>query len=261
MSAFPSAPPPDAAFGGHDAWSAPAPTFVSYNQSMQKLDKFKVGDDVEVFLERFVDYCDGIGLPATLRASRLLSYLDSTTYKIISKELKKEERQDTQTVAAHLMKRFSPSHSSGHLRYNFRNIKQQPSETLQSYYTTLLDKGMKAFEGEDMTSIEKNLIDQFIYGLNDSNVQLHVIKNRNQLTTLKEVLDSAISYKESLNFHSELKSISPSSTTSSTEATVAEVTTSRRGRSTNRGQNRGDAEVPTTIGGDPSSAVWQLPRP
>jgi hypothetical protein len=56
---------------------------------MQKLDKFKVGDDVEVFLERFVDYCDGIGLPATLRASRLLSYLDSTTYKIISKELKK----------------------------------------------------------------------------------------------------------------------------------------------------------------------------
>jgi hypothetical protein len=62
---------------------------------MQKLDKFKVGDDVKVFLERFEDYCDGIGLPATVRASRLLSYLDSTTYKIISKELKKEVRQDT----------------------------------------------------------------------------------------------------------------------------------------------------------------------
>jgi hypothetical protein len=51
MSGFPSAPPPpDAALGGHDAWSAPVPAVVSYNQSMQKLDKFKVGDDVEVFL-------------------------------------------------------------------------------------------------------------------------------------------------------------------------------------------------------------------
>jgi hypothetical protein len=134
--------PSDLASGGGDqvtngpVWSlaaapgsALAPAYLT--QSMQKPEKFKVGDDVEMFLQRFEDYCNGIQLPNDLRASRLLSNLDNKVYKVLSVELG-DRRSDLRIVVDHLKKRYGTTQHADHLRFRFKDERQDEGETLKN---------------------------------------------------------------------------------------------------------------------------------
>lgn len=110
---------------------------------MMKLEKFKVGDDAEIFIERFDDYCNGMGLPNHLRANTLSSYLESNAYAVLIKELG-EGRHDYAVVTEYMKKRFGPTYSSSHLRYNYCRLKQEQGESIHDLCTKLLDKELKA---------------------------------------------------------------------------------------------------------------------
>ena len=70
---------------------------------------------------------------------------------------------------------------------------------MQTFYTELLAKGAKAFQGESVDCMEKNLIDQFIIGTKEENIRLHLIE-RTLLRSVKKTLDCAVAYKNALMY-------------------------------------------------------------
>ena len=69
--------------------------------------------------------------------------------------------------------RFLPPQGEGKLRLLFINCKQEDNQELQTFYTKLLAKGAKEFQGESVDSMERNLIDQFIVGTKEEKIRLH----------------------------------------------------------------------------------------
>ena len=93
------------------SWRA-APGTQTVNTGM-KLQNFKTGGDIEVFLDRFDVFCDGINMPESKKASCLLSALDDVTFRIVNKELHENDRRNVNKIKAHMCKRFTPPHGMG----------------------------------------------------------------------------------------------------------------------------------------------------
>ena len=116
----------------------------------------------------------------------------------------------------------------------FRNCKQEKDQDLQTFYTDLLTIGTKAFANDNIMSMEKNLMDQFIVGLSEEKVRLHLIERRQTLRSVKEALDCAVAYKEALTYN---KNLSDSKTETKDVNTEIAAISRGRGRNSYRGAN------------------------
>ena len=135
-----------------------------------------------------------------------------------------------------MLQRFQPPQSEGRLRLMFRNCKQEKDQDLQTFYTDLLTKGTKAFANENIMSMEKNLMDQFIVGLSEEKVRLHLIERRPTLRSVKETLDCAVAYKEAIAYNKNLSNNTTETKDVNTE--IAAISRDRgRGRNSYRGAN------------------------
>ena len=105
-----------------------------------KLKNFKGGKDVKIFLDRFVNFCSGTGVPELRASNVLLNALDDTTFHVVNKELPVEKKANVQELMRYMKDRFQPSREQGQLRLLFRQCKQSPTQDLKSYYTELLDQ-------------------------------------------------------------------------------------------------------------------------
>ena len=178
-------------------------------------------------------------MPQSKKASCLLSALDDVTFRIVNKELNENDRRNVNTIKAHMRKRFTPPHRDGQMRLLFRNCKQEPGQDLQSFYTELLSKGSKAFKNDNSDSMEMNLLDQFIIGITEETIRLHLIERRHTIKTVKQALDAAIAYREAVNYNKNItdKEHKGEKTTTNTVSAV-----NYRGRSSfryTRGRSRG----------------------
>ena len=201
-----------------------------------KLQNYKSGNDIEVFLARYDVYCESVNMPEIKKVSCLLNALDETTFRIVSKELPHATRYTIQQIKDYMLQRFQPPQSEGQLRLMFRNCKQEKDQDLQTFYTDLLTRGTKAFANDNIMSMEKNLMDQFIVGLSEEKVRLHLIERRQTLRSVKEALDCAVAYKEALTYNKNLSDIKTETKDVNTE--IAAISRGRgRGRNSYRGAN------------------------
>ena len=66
--------------------------------SSMKLQNYKTGGDIEVFLDRFKVYCNGVNMHESKKTSCLLNALDEVTFRIITKELPQAYKCDVEVV-------------------------------------------------------------------------------------------------------------------------------------------------------------------
>jgi hypothetical protein len=186
-------------------WREAGAAIVIPGANGMKLPDFTIRDDAEVWLERFSVYCVGATIPPTRQASVLLGHLDNESFTVLSKELSSVEKQNIVAIKAYMVKRFSMSQDEGHLRLEFRRTKQQ-NNTILNFYTELLTKAAKAFKEEVQESVEKDLMDQFIIGLNNDKTRDYIIDKRKSFNNIKEMLNAAITHEDGQNFSNSLKS-------------------------------------------------------
>ena len=108
----------------------------------------------------------------------------------------------------------------------FRNFKQKKGQDLPSFYSELLTKSTKAFTNDDVASMEKNLIDQFIVGTAEEKMRLHFIERHQTLRSMKETFNRAVAYKEALTYNKNL-----SETKKESSDVNSEIAVISRGRS------------------------------
>jgi hypothetical protein len=70
----------------------------------------------------------------------------------------------------------------------------------------LLTKAAKAFKEEVQYSLEKDLMDQFIIGLNNDKTRDYIIDKRKTFNNIKDMLNAAITHEDGQNFSNSLKS-------------------------------------------------------
>ena len=109
--------------------------------SGMKLQNYKTGGHIDVFLDRFEVYCNGANMHESKKSSCLLNALDEVTFRIITKELPQADKCDVEVIKQYMKNRFLPPHGEGQLCLLFRNCKQEENQDLQSFYTELLAKG------------------------------------------------------------------------------------------------------------------------
>ena len=175
------------------------PAYASANIAGEmKLKNYKTGEDVEIFLERFTNFCTGTSVPPSRQASVLLNALEDTTFRVVSKELNESEKTNISTLKAYMTRRVKPARGPGQLRLLFRQSKQEAYQDMKEFYTDLLGKAAKAF-GNKPEEIEGNVLDQFVAGIADNKIRLHLIEKNP--TTSKEACDFAVAYKNAQEYN------------------------------------------------------------
>ena len=105
------------------------------------------------------------------------------------------------TLKAYMKRRFEPPRGPGQLRLLFRQSKQEANQNMKTLYTDLLDKATKAF-GNKREEIEGNVRAQFVTGIVDNKIRLHLIEKNP--TPSKEACNFAVAYKNALEYNKNL---------------------------------------------------------
>ena len=101
-----------------------SPAYASANiAGGMKLKNYKTGEDVEIFLDKFTNFCTGTSVPPNRQASVLLNAFDDTTFRVVSEELNESEKTNISTLKAYMKRRFEPARGPGQLRLLFRQSK------------------------------------------------------------------------------------------------------------------------------------------
>ena len=82
---------------------------VNFSSSM-KLQNYKTGGDIEVFLDRFEVYCNGVNMHESKNSSCLFHSLDKVTFRIITKELPQAYKCDDEVIKQYMKNKFLPPH-------------------------------------------------------------------------------------------------------------------------------------------------------
>ena len=164
-----------------------------------KIPKYKSPGDIEIFVNRFDEYCLHQNINNNLKANLMLQALDDKTFNIIMRELNENERQNYYTVKTFLLKRLNAHQTTGHKRLLFRQMKCESNQSLEEFYTNLLGLAAKAFCDETPATIDRMIIDQFIAGCEIDNIRLHLIQNNPK--TSREAIDMAVNHQAALRYN------------------------------------------------------------
>ena len=102
-----------------------------------KMPTFKANGDIELFLDRFEQFCTTQHVDVSRKANLLLSALDEATFTVVKRELNDNERQNYDMLKRHLLARFDIFKEAGQKRLIFRQAKREVSQSFEEFYTHL----------------------------------------------------------------------------------------------------------------------------
>lgn len=104
-----------------------------------------------------------------------------------------------------LTQRFSPHERELAFRCEFRNRKRNKGESVSDYGYALPRLGQKAFPLMPSSALESCIIEQFVHGLGNFEMQIHVQFFHPQ--TLDQAISSAVEYCALLGFSLLIRSL------------------------------------------------------
>ena len=81
------------------------------------------------------------------KTNLLLIAFDEATFTLVKRELMDAERADCETVKEHLLKHIDLLKDAGQKRLIFRQARREYGQTIEKFYTALLEMAAKAFPG------------------------------------------------------------------------------------------------------------------
>ena len=172
-----------------------------------KLPTYKSPGDVEIFVNRFEQFCITHGIDENSKANLLMDALDDVTFTVIKRELSDEERKNYKKTKEHLLRRFDLVKEGGQKRLIFRQTRRAAGQTFEDFYTQLLGLAAKAFPEEgDSKYVDRAITDQFVVGCDDDRVRLHLIEKAP--SSSKEALQLALTFKAALQYNETLRDAS-----------------------------------------------------
>ena len=143
-----------------------------------------VGSRWDEWLDRFENYLAAMDIKdATRKRAMMIHFAGEDVYKIFRTLEETGEAKDYDIAKAKLTEYFKPQQNIEYERYVFRRSQQQPSETLDQYYTRLRQLASTC----DFTDIAAEIKSQIV--LNGQSSRLRRRALRNPKLTLKELLD------------------------------------------------------------------------
>ena len=85
-----------------------------------RLEKFLITKDVDIFVDRFQNYCIGTSVPENKQSCLLMNSLDDIEYHIVKAELSVHQRNNVDEILQHLSKRFRPVDAIGQRQLSLR---------------------------------------------------------------------------------------------------------------------------------------------
>ena len=112
-----------------------------------KMLMYKTGNDIQMFVNRFEQFCQAQTVLPARKANLILNALDDNTFTVVTRELTETERNNYNTVKEHLLKKFDVLKEKGQRRLLLRQAHRKPGQDLQSFYTEILTLAAKAYTG------------------------------------------------------------------------------------------------------------------
>ncbi len=146
-----------------------------------------VGSRWDEWLDRFENYLAAMVIKdATKKRAMMIHFAGKDIYKIFRTLEETGEAKDYDIAKAKLTEYFKPQQNIEYERYVFRRSQQQPSETLDQYYTRLRQLASTC----DFTDIAAEIKSQIV--LNGQSSRLRRRALRNPKLTLKEQEQRAV---------------------------------------------------------------------
>ena len=171
-----------------------------------KMPHYKAGADIDIFINRYEQFCKTQNISEEEKAGYLLNALDDTTFTVIIRELSEVERNNYEKLKEHLMRRLDIIRENGQRRLLLRQARRKPGQDLQSFYTDLLSLAAKAYPGPHTPEYSKitdeAIMDQFICGCEDEKIRIFLLdknpKSSREALSLATTHQSAMRYNESI---------------------------------------------------------------
>ena len=135
--------------------------------------QFRIGDDIEMFLQRFITFCNTNNIGEIQKIEILLNNFDNEAYKTALR-LKLHNCADFDEICQKLIERFGPAEGKWgelvKLRTRKRNVYEKPSEFLE-----ILGELSSKVGGNDET-MATAIIESFINNVEDKELRDTIIK-------------------------------------------------------------------------------------
>lgn len=130
-------------------------------------------EDIHEYLLHFETVCDWNKYDYTQRAQLLIMKLAGEAQKVIL-DIPPHLMHDYMYMKSTLIQRFSPKHMESAYRCEFRNRRRKHNETVKQFGQDLRTLAHRAFHAVPIAQREFTLIDQFITGLGNFEMQKHI---------------------------------------------------------------------------------------
>ena len=143
---------------------------ISYRCLFRRPDKFKIGEDFDLFVKKCNLYFEAVELgDIKKRRLALLFNLSEDAFRLAEPVEFGEGENAYKDWIVKLKVLFERNQTATEKRYNFHRREQEPGESVDSYAVSLREAGAKCgFLGDEYSS---RLVDQFILGLRDKATQ------------------------------------------------------------------------------------------
>ena len=113
-----------------------------------KMPTYKTGDDIEIFIYRYENFCKVQNIANDQKAIFLQNALDEITFTIIIRELTANERSNYLKLKEHLLQRFDTMlGDKRQTRLLLRQARRKSDQDIQEFYTDLMNLAAKAYPG------------------------------------------------------------------------------------------------------------------
>ena len=175
-----------------------------------KMPTYKTGDDIEIFIYRYENFCKAQNIANDQKAIFLQNALDEITFTIIIRELTANERSNYLKLKEHLLQRFDTMlDDKRQTRLLLRQARRKSDQDIQEFYTDLMNLAAKAYpsphNAEQAQLIDEIIVDQLIFGCEDEKIRLFLLE-RNP-TSSRDALSYAMNYKSAIKYNESIKSI------------------------------------------------------
>ncbi len=184
-----------------------------------KMPHYKSGADIDIFINRYEQFCNTQKIAEDEKAGYLLNALDDTTFTVIIRELSELERNNYEKLKEHLLRRLDIIREKGQRRLLLRQARRKPGQDLQAFYTDLLSLAAKAYPGPHTTEqaqiTDEAIMDQFICGCEDEKIRIFLL-DKNPKSS-REALSLATAHQSAMRYNESIKDLA-------TQVTVESVT-------------------------------------
>ena len=168
-----------------------------------KMPHYKAGADIDIFINRYEQFCKTQNISEDDKADYLLNALDDTTFTVIIRELSELERNNYEKLKEHLLRRLDIIREKGQRRLLLRQARRKPGQDLQAFYTDLLSLAAKAYPGphtaEQAQITDEAIMDQFICGCEDEKIRIFLL-DKNPKSS-REALSLATAHQSAMRIH------------------------------------------------------------